>query len=212
MVALTFVGEERFDHEHEHPHESPRSMTTPLVVLAVLAIFGGAFGLPHLLQFRLLDGWLAPVVADGNALLFAAHEGEASHLSTLVEILLLVLGGAVALFFAHRGFHDHKAGPAADEEFARTQPGVQRRLSDAWGIDRAYASFVVQPVKIAAFLIAVVVDQFAIDGLVNGCGALARSLGGKLRHLADGRIATYGLWMGGAAAVLGLVWLWGGTL
>ena len=58
------------------------------------------------------------------------------------------------------------------------------------------------------FLIAVVVDQFAIDGLVNGAGALAESTAQRVRHMASGSIATYGLWMGAAAALIAFFFLW----
>ena len=66
-----------------------------------------------------------------------------------------------------------------------------------------------QPVSLIAFGVSIVIDQFAIDGLVNGAAALARSLGARLRKLADGNISTYGLWMGGFAVGIALVWMLG---
>ena len=65
-----------------------------------------------------------------------------------------------------------------------------------------------QPIKLVAFVIAVVVDQFAIDGLVNGAGAGARGIGARWRRMADGNIATYGLWMGAVTAVIAFLFLW----
>ena len=49
LIFLTFFGHERFDHHKVHVHESPKSMTIPLMVLAFLSIFGGWFAAPHLL-------------------------------------------------------------------------------------------------------------------------------------------------------------------
>ena len=62
-----------------------------------------------------------------------------------------------------------------------------------------------------AFGIAVLVDQFAIDGLVDGAASLARSLGNRARGMATGRIASYGLWMGAAAAAISIFFLLRGT-
>jgi NADH:ubiquinone oxidoreductase subunit 5 (subunit L)/multisubunit Na+/H+ antiporter MnhA subunit len=84
-------------------------------------------------------------------------------------------------------------------------------LTDAWGIDSAYRSLILQPVKLMALGVSVLIDQFAIDGAVNGAGGLARSAGRRVRRMADGSIATYGLWMGAVAVVLVFLWSLGGT-
>ena len=62
--------------------------------------------------------------------------------------------------------------------------------------------------KLLAFVIAVVFDQFAIDGLVNGVAGFAKSLGERTRRLANGKVASYGLWMGAVTAILVLVLIW----
>jgi NADH-quinone oxidoreductase subunit L len=210
MVALTFFGKERFDAAEVHPHESPSSMTTPLMVLAVLSVCGGVLGLPPVLHLpHLLHDWLEPVTHTGTAMLAAAHGGEHAHLSHMTEWILLALGAGIALVFAHLGFHAYREGAEADERLERERPAVARLFGDAWGIDRAYNSFVVQPVRLIAFGVSVVIDQFIIDGLVNGSAAFARSLGARLRKTVDGDISTYGLWMGGAALGMALVWMLG---
>ena len=210
MVALTFFGEERFDAHHVHPHESPLVMTAPLMVLAVLSVFGGVLALPHVFGLpSLLGEWLEPVVRDGNRIL-AAHHGE-HHIAPWLAVALLVLGAAVALFFAHKGFHHYKGGLAQDERFAERRPALVARLTDAWGLDTAYRRVIVQPLKLVAFGVAVVIDQFAIDGLVNGAGAGATNLARRLRRLGDGTVASYALWMGAGTALLAVVWLFGGS-
>ena len=132
-------------------------------------------------------------------------------MSPATEWILLGLGTAIALAFAHKGFHDHRDGTAADARLASERPAAVRFLGGAWGVDKAYATWIVQPVKLLAFLVAVVVDQFAIDGLVNGAGAGARRLGLRVRRLADGSIATYGMWMGSVTALLAFLWMWVGV-
>jgi NADH-quinone oxidoreductase subunit L len=209
MVALTFFGSPRFDAKHVHPHESPAVMVSPLWILAVLAVGGGVLGLPEVSHLpHLLGEWLAPVVEPGTKILAARGAGE-SHLSAALEWSLLGLGAAIALVFAHRGYHANEPGPAFDSRFERTHPGLARFLNEAWGLDGFYQRCIVQPVALLAFAIAVIVDQFAIDGLVDGAATLARSLAARTRSMATGRIAAYGLWMGAAAAVLAILFLVG---
>lgn len=209
MVALTFFGPERFDHEKVHPHESPPVMTIPLVVLAVLAIFGGILGLPHVLHVpHLLDGWLAPVVAGGNSLIEARHDGHLPHLGVTTEWILLGLGALIALVLSDRGFHLHRHGLKADESFEAGRPGLARTLRGAWGIDAFYKTGIVGGVRASAVFVAAVVDQLGIDGLVNAAADGAKKAGNRIRRSADGSIATYGMWMGGSTAVIALLWMW----
>ncbi|MFT7671119.1 MAG: NADH-quinone oxidoreductase subunit L, partial [Planctomycetota bacterium] len=209
MVGLTFFGDERFDVEKVHPHESPPSMTIPLMVLAVLAICGGILGLPPVLHIpHLFEQWLAPVTAPGDAILFAGHK---PHLSHMTEWILLGLGACIAFFFAHHGFHAYKKGKEQDDKWAAKHPSFYGKLQNAWSIDDTYTFWLLQPLKLASFVIAVVVDQFAIDGVVNGAAALAKKTAGRLRSLTDGGVASFGLWMGAGATVLAVIWLAGGA-
>ncbi len=207
MVALTFYGKERFDPAKVHVHESPPVMTVPLMVLAVLAVGGGVLGLPVVFALpHLLGEWLEPVTASGTAILQSAH--GAHEISHMTEWLLLGLGALIALVFAHRGFHRYRDGIASDVRAVETRPRTTAFLMDAWTVDTKYTSFIVGPIKLLAFVIAVVVDAFAIDGLVNGVAAATRGTGSRVRRMADGSIATYGLWMGAVTAVMAFLFLW----
>jgi NADH-quinone oxidoreductase subunit L len=207
MVALTFFGPERFDHRHVHPHESPALMTAPLMVLALLSVFGGVLGLPPVFHVpHLLSDWLAPVVEPGLAILAMHHPHE--HLSHTVEWILLGLGSAVALAFAHTGFHAYKRGVERDLAIGRGAPGVANFLGDAWTVDSSYTRMVVTPLRVFAFVIRFVVDQLVIDGLVNGSATVAKNLALRSKSLASGQLQSYALWMGAGAAVISLWWMW----
>jgi NADH-quinone oxidoreductase subunit L len=207
MVALTFFGSERFDREHVHPHESPPVMTLPLVVLAFLSVVGGVLGLPAVFGVpHLIGEWLAPVLEPGRAML--ARQGAEGELTHSVEWILLGCGAAIALYCSHRGFRMYQDGIAPDREIERARPAAAKFLSDAWEVDRTYAHWIVQPLKLGAFVIAVLVDQFAIDGLVNGAASLAESIAARVRRMATGDIATYGLWMGAVTALIAFLFLW----
>ncbi|MEM7308515.1 MAG: NADH-quinone oxidoreductase subunit L [Planctomycetota bacterium] len=210
MVSLTFFGRERFDAAEVHPHESPISMTLPLMVLAVLSVIGGVLGLPPVLHLpHLLSDWLAPVTQPGAELL-AASRGDV-HPSHAVEWILLGLGAFLALAFAHQGFWRYTRGPAADDQLFGSRPKVAGFLGDAWTIDRTYTSVIVRPIQLLAFLVAVFVDQLGIDGMVNGAAKLARESASKLRVMVDGSVKSYALWMGAGAACLAVFWIFGGT-
>ncbi|MBK7874445.1 MAG: NADH-quinone oxidoreductase subunit L [Planctomycetes bacterium] len=205
MVALTFFGKERFDPHHVHPHESPSVMTVPLMVLAVLSVFGGLLGLPPVLgSTHALEHWLEPVTAAGNALL-AEHGTHALDHGT--EWMLLGLGAVIALVFMGLGIRAYVGGTARDEKVASSAPGLARFLQGAWGIDAAYTAYVVRPMQLLFFVVAIVIDQFTIDGMVNGAGAVARTCGDRVRRMTSGNIATYGLWMGAAAALIAFLFL-----
>jgi NADH-quinone oxidoreductase subunit L len=206
MVALTFYGRERFDRHHLHPHESPRVMTFPLIVLAALSLAGGLLGLPEVLGVgHAIHGWLAPVIEPGEALL--ALHASAAPVRHSTEWVLLGASALIAVWFSWNGWRAYRDGPRTDVEFAERQPGLWAFLAEAWRFDRLYDRWIVQPVKLAGFVIAVVVDQFAIDGLVNGAAALAQGAGRRLRAMADGRVASYGLWMGAVSVLMLLFFL-----
>ncbi len=206
MVALTFFGTERFDTHKVHPHESPAVMTLPLMVLAFLSLVGGLLGLPPVTgATHILEKWLEPVTRTGTEILARHGEHELGHDA---EWVLLGLGAAVALYFAHLGFKNYKVGKQLDESITVGTPRTAAFLADAWTIDTKYTRWIVQPIKLIAFVIAVVVDQFAIDGLVNGVAALARDIGQRWRRMSDGQIATYGLWMGAFTALIAILLMW----
>jgi len=205
MVALTFHGEERFDAKTVHPHESPASMTVPLIVLAVLSVFGGLLGLPAVFgDVHFLENWLHPITAQSEAIL--GHGAPAHSLSHTVEWILLGLGAAIAMFFAHRGFHAYTGGIQRDLDYKRAVPDRAEFLENAWRIDSIYHNKIIVPLKLFSFLLATLFDQFIIDGAVNGSAVLARKVGGRLRSSLDGNVKTYALWIGGGAAILVALW------
>jgi len=208
MVALTFFGHERYDHEHVHPHESPAVMTVPLMILAVLSLVGGVLNLPHVLPAAgALEHWLEPVTRAGDELLARGGEHGAHHMADTTEWLLLGFGAALALFFAHRGYHAYAHGPERDERMREGAPELATFLEGAWQIDRAYHERIVLPLRAGSEVLSRRIDQGGIDAAVNGAGRMAVLLGGRLRALNDGQVKHYALWMGAGAAALSLLWV-----
>ncbi|MFQ5504995.1 MAG: NADH-quinone oxidoreductase subunit L, partial [Planctomycetota bacterium] len=94
LVSLTFFGEPRFDPGEVHPHESPRIMTMPLVILALLALGGGIMGIPEVLlpDANWIHHFLEPSFAKGESLLGSGAlphaEGEGAYMtaSSLIAV------------------------------------------------------------------------------------------------------------------------------
>jgi NADH-quinone oxidoreductase subunit L len=209
LYTLTFLGEERFDHHHVHPHESPSSMTTPLIILAVLSALGGLLGVPHVIGHalhisNLLEEWLHPVMAQSQMLL-PQHTGD--HAST--EIMLMVTSVIIALtgIFLARGLY--AKGLAKATSLASSAKGVYKLLWNKYWVDEAYFALIVDPIMATSrdFLWKVV-DVRVIDGLVNGSARSVGAISGVLRRLQSGVAQNYAiLMMAGIVIIVALALL-----
>ncbi|MEI7485626.1 MAG: NADH-quinone oxidoreductase subunit L, partial [Ignavibacteriota bacterium] len=104
LIGLTFFGKPRYD-AHIHPHESPGTMTIPLIILAVLSVTGGFIGLPHLLGFNVLDHWFEPVFKNAE-MVIKGYTPEAEH-SASVEIILIfvsIIVASVAIYISFKKY------------------------------------------------------------------------------------------------------------
>ncbi|MFM7492947.1 MAG: proton-conducting transporter membrane subunit, partial [Acidimicrobiaceae bacterium] len=95
QVIMVFYGKARWnDHSEDHgahgefsPHESPKVMLIPLVVLAVLSIFGGAMQLPFSKKLHFLEHWLAPVVEESEAYIGKTWAYQNKYLLLVVAVI-----------------------------------------------------------------------------------------------------------------------------
>jgi NADH-quinone oxidoreductase subunit L len=175
LMYLTFYGGSRVDaRAAAHIHESPRTMTVPLTVLAAGSALAGWIGVPKLWSafpdaFRAFEHWLEPVFAEG-----AAHytAGEAHH-DTSVEWLLMLLSVAVALAgiaLARRVYGRKEYA----EPLARTAPGLYRTLLNKWYVDEIYDFLFVSGAAKGGGSALARFDNAIVDGGVNGAGWLTR--------------------------------------
>ncbi len=184
LMVLTFGGRKRW-REGVHPHESPATMTVPLVILAFLSIVAGA------VMNNWIGDWLAP--ATGS---HVEHTGLL-HLSAIgVITLVVVAAGIVAGWLLNR--HD-----VPDEEPATSNPVALAGRNDLYG--RAINdAVVVKPGTALAHGVAAF-DTHAVDGAAMGTAGLMAGLGTGLRKLQDGYVRTYGLTTAIGVVLVGLV-------
>ncbi len=192
LVALAFYGDdERWRHGAGDmtPHEAPPVMAFPLVVLAVLAFFGGILHLPWHSSWDPL-GWLGPVF---GAAMYEAHQ------SVGTQWTLAVVDSVVALVGLGVGFSLW----SRQAQRPALEPAVLQR---AYYLDAIYDAVIARPGRAFAQFCASVVEVKVIDGAVNGVGRLTRAAGGSLRRVQTGYVRQYALGIVFGAVVL-LAWM-----
>lgn len=196
LTSLTFLGEERFDHHHVHPHESPATMTIPLIVLAVLSAFGGLLGVPHVIGHalhipNLLEGWLEPIFTVSNEML-PKHTGD----HTTVEIGLMVASSVLAVIGIMYARSIYSQGLSRATAMAEKMSGIYRLLLNKYYVDEIYHAVVAGPILAASrdFLWKIV-DVIVIDGVVNGSAKSMGAAAGVLRRMQTGVAQNYALVM-----------------
>ena len=172
----------RLTHE---PHESPVTMTFPIVALAVLAAVGGVLSLPFR-SVEFLTQWLEPVFADAPKIDVTSFVAG----STLEGIS--VVFGLIGLYIAYRIYR--QGIPSAEGDPLPERLGVAGRLfQHAYYFDEAIANLVRGPVYRFADWLNRGFDLGIIDGAVNGVATLVRDSGNRLRRVQTGLVRNYAL-------------------
>jgi NADH-quinone oxidoreductase subunit L len=187
MLYLTFYGKFRGTAEQEHHlHESPPSMTIPLIVLAILSVVGGFIGVPEALGgHHWLEHFLAPVFAQSAAILPDAHLTSSTEISLMVAS---VTGAVLALIYAYVRYVKSAHVPAADGE---ERPGLVSLSYHKFYIDEIYDWLIRKPLDALSIFFYKVVDLLVIDGLVNGLGKISVRSSKGLRLLQTGNVGFY---------------------
>ncbi len=207
QVRLVFFGRARWHepggvHDEEHairPHESPITMTFPLLVLAGLSAVGGFLSLPFTdpnLEF--LTRWLEPSL-EPTAPHIAATSFSAGLALSLAALAVGIVGIGAGVSMYRKGLPADGVDPAE-----RRLGPVARVLEHAYFFDAAVSRLVAGPGAAFARLCAEGLDRRVIDGAVNGTGRLFREVGGGLRRAQTGLVRNYALGIAlGTALLLG---------
>ncbi|MFJ8842573.1 NADH-quinone oxidoreductase subunit L [Streptomyces cyaneofuscatus] len=187
VMLMTFFGEKRWQPDAEgrepHPHESPKSMTVPMIVLAVGSVFAGGF-------FAIGDrfvNWLEPVTGYDHG-----HSPLSVATVTGATVVALVIGVAIAW-----GMYGRKPVPAVAPRGSLLTRAARRDLLQD---DFNHVVLVRGGEHLTRSL--VYVDHSLVDGVVNGTAASVGGLSGRLRKLQNGYARSYAVSMFGGAAVV----------
>jgi NADH-quinone oxidoreductase subunit L len=226
VVYLTFHGEFRGSHEQEHHlHESPPSMTVPLWVLAVGAVFSGFVGFPKE-DWNVFHHFLQPVV---YAVAGRTSEGHAASVAFNVVMIAIAVGIALAGIGLAWRLYGGSRGLSADEAWERRTPAVRLLFANKYYVDELYDKTVVagtwalarllfrfdagfidgllvngaRNVTVTAAMISGFFDKYVVDGLVNLVAIILDAFSKLFRRLQTGYVSNYALVL--AAGMFALV-------
>lgn len=184
LFYLTFSGSFRgTEHQKHHLHESPKSMTIPLMVLALLSVIGGFINIPSVFGGASgLESYLKPIF-EGGAI---AHE-EVSHATEILLMIIAVAGALTMIGFAWFRFVKSSVVPVPDETERGALPNI---LYHKYYIDELYHFIVEKPVLWLSGVMHLF-DVYVVDRIVNFFGNSAVWIGGKARLIQTGNIGLY---------------------
>lgn len=216
LFFMTFAGKSRVDaHTEKHMHEPPKSMTTPLIILAVLSALGGFIpGWPP--EAGWIHDYLGKILGMGGHAAEAAGHGAATyHFGMLDGILmgLSVLAGVTGIAIA---WFLYILKPELPGKIAEGMQNVYLLLYNKYWVDEIYEVIFVNGCKKTAHFfwsfdkwiidgivngvgylgllwskIADMFDKYVVDGGVNGVSFTANFTGAKLKVLQSGNIQHY---------------------
>ena len=174
-----------------HPHESPLTMTVPLIILAVFAIFAGYW-----------TGFFGYVDVDPSLPGSSLSIGTLfSSLDTWIGVIVSLVGLAVAYWMYCR------VAPAKLNAVVQNNgllSFLHRLLYNRYYIDTLYDLFV-RYVVLGISHVEQAFDTYVVDGIVNGVARLVTLLGGEVRQVETGRVQSYMVGFFGGLAVLAVV-------
>jgi NADH-quinone oxidoreductase subunit L len=182
MLYLTFYGKYRGTHHAEDKiQESPKSMTVPLIVLAVLSAIGGVIGIPEALGgSHWLSQWLSPVIK---------HVGEApDHTTEYVLMAVSVVGVLISIAIAYGKYVKQSYIPIPDEG----KRSILTNLSyHKFYVDEIYDALIRKPLDAISVFFYKIVDNKIVDGIVNSLGWTTNEASKSLRLLQTGNVGFY---------------------
>jgi NADH-quinone oxidoreductase subunit L len=194
LLFLTFFGEFRGTHEQEHHlHESPSSMTFPLIVLAILSVVGGLLGLP---EFWHMPNWMSNNL---ETIIVRKNPSTLNHETEWMLMGIAVLAAAVTIYLAYIIYRQKKTIPLKEGD---KMPGLQTVIYNKYYVDEFYDAVIRKPLDVLSVAFHKFFDIQIIDGLVNGVGSTVKAMGSGIRLLQQGNIGFYIISM-----VIGIVFI-----
>ena len=197
LMALTFWGKSRVD-KSVHPHESPRTMTIPLVMLAVLSVVGGFVGVPHVIGQYLghlpnfFEHWLEPLIraipaSEMTEMAGTNHEALEWGLMS-VSVILVLISASTAYYF-------YIVQPGTSEKVKKFFGPVYKFVDNKFMVDEAYFKFLVNPLVEQSKKLWFYIDVNFIDKCTYWAADMTRGAGGLVRSLQNGNMQQYAMYI-----------------
>jgi len=183
MIMLTFFGENRASEEVQHHiHESPWTMTFPLIILAILSLLGGA------LLYKAFDPHHEGLIPGGPGVYNLMAEGHALHKAHVINYVVTTVAAFAGILGAYLMYRNGKNIP--NPELAKTNFAYKLSLNKFY-VDEIYNFIIIVPFRIGSELAHWIVELLVIDLFVTGSGYLVGGISGLLRRVQTGLINTY---------------------
>jgi NADH-quinone oxidoreductase subunit L len=198
VVFLTFGGEYRggSPEAHGRPHESPRVMVVPMVVLAVLAVVSGLWN---------VTGAFGAFMGHGETQGFAqGFFGILTHALPWMSLMLAGLGILLA-------YAIYSAKWLSAERIGSMFKPIYTLFYRKYFLDELYENVIVKAALLKGLFAGLqVFDSSGVDGAVNGVASGAMATGRAIRRTQTGQLQLYGLFIGiGILAIILCLYLWG---
>ena len=196
LLYLTFRGKERFDASHVHPQESPSTMTSVLIVLAVLSALGGFLNIPYPLGYffsdhpGIMSTYLEPIFKDANMIM-----GKSSiHEIHAIEYVMMAIATGLAFlsWFVAKKWYNSDENWSTPRALVQKYPKLYSLLWEKWYLDQGYYKGFVDPILVSSrTFLWKIVDVNIVDGIVNGLAKLVEFFGKIIRGLQSGVTQSY---------------------
>ena len=186
LLFLVFFGKERTSEDKmHHIHESPKSITIPLIALAVLSTLCGFMGVPEILAGKnWVGGFLSPVFSKSAELKTEHHLVHSTELMLMATIVVLTL---VMIAIAYLRYVSKAHVPVAEGELS----GVHKTVYHKYYVDEIYDAVIVKPLYWLSKLFDIVIEKSGIDRVVNLAGEAVYDWSKIFRLMQNGSLGYY---------------------
>jgi len=178
------------DVEH-HVHESPLSMTLPLMVLAVLSVIGGVLNLPGIFLHGSGTHFLNNLLNKNVAGLDQIHNVHPDHTTTLILMGVAVAICLTTLFISSIVYKKKGSVPSEDAQLSAWETFSNKKMY--W--DELYDILFVKPIEWFSKVFYTIVDSFILSGIIEGVVRTVAFSGDIVRKWHTGKVNSYILWM-----------------
>jgi NADH-quinone oxidoreductase subunit L len=192
LFFLTFHGNFRgTEHQKNHLHESPKSITIPLIILAILSVIGGFVGIPHVIGEHLghiphaLSNFLSPVFAMSDKKMLAPHLNETTE---WILMGVAVIAAACSIAFAYSKYVKKQAVPVSE---AQSLKPAHNLIYNKYYIDEVYETLITKPINWISGVSHKFVELRFIDAIVNSTGDAVNWSARTFRQVQTGNIGVY---------------------
>ncbi|MBF0464310.1 MAG: NADH-quinone oxidoreductase subunit L [Nitrospirae bacterium] len=194
LIYVTFHGSFRGGHDKEHHlHESPQSMTLPLIALALGAVAAGYVGIPHILGGHdSFAHFLAPVVGEAEA-----HGSLSQEWFVMISSIVIAITGILAAYYFYI------KNTKIPEGIAKTFSPIYKILFNKYYVDEIYDVLIVKPAYwFSGAVINKITDAIVIEGVVNGLPTIVEWFSRRLRKIQTGIVLHYSMFMAAGMFIL----------